>query len=361
MANDSRTDHYSPTMRDMLTGKRVFLNLVYTVAICFLIAGLETIAGISKPSPATFVMPLSFGISICVIIMLFLRLFNPRPDKTSPVVLIMMAGVICGTLVGLQIGPFILRRLFSVTVDASRWGALQPAVLILVINGTVAYFFYSGAKIRAIREAAEKERVNRLASEKEALEANLRLLQAQIEPHFLFNTLSNVLSLIDTEPAKGKSMLMDLMHYLRTTLSRTLPDATTLDQEMDNVRAYLNIQKIRLGDRLNFKINVPETLRQHPFPPMLVQPLVENAVKHGLEPKVTGGEISIAVSDKSDLIRITVADTGLGFSSLNATGLGIANVKNRLQLIYGGKGRLLLEENEPAGVLAAIEVPKNGL
>ena len=107
----------------------------------------------------------------------------------------------------------------------------------------------------------QQERIKRLSSEKEALEAKLRLLQAQIEPHFLFNTLSNVLSLIDRDPAKGKSMLTDLIHYLRTSLSRTLPDRTTLDQEIEIIRAYLNIQKIRMGERLHFTIEVPDAAR----------------------------------------------------------------------------------------------------
>jgi LytS/YehU family sensor histidine kinase len=144
-------------------------------------------------------------------------------------------------------------------------------------------------------------------------------------------------------------------------LSRTLPDTTTLDQEMNAIKGYLNIQKIRLGDRLTFFIDAPETLAQYPFPPMLLQPLVENGVKHGLEPKIEGGAIRITAREEGESLRIEVADTGLGFSTLNASGVGIANVKERIKLIYGEKGRLLLEENEPCGVRAVIEVPKGDL
>jgi sensor histidine kinase YesM len=204
----------------------------------------------------------------------------------------------------------------------------------------------------------QQERIKRLSSEKEALEANLRLLQAQIEPHFLFNTLSNVLSLIDTNPTNGKSMLVDLIHYLRTSLSRTFPDPITLDQEMDMIKAYLNIQKIRMGERLHFKIELPDGVQKYPFPPMLLQPLVENAVKHGLEPKMEGGEITIKALEKDDLMRIEVMDTGLGLSSFQKVGVGIGNVRERIKLLYGEKGRLILEENEPSGVRAIIEVPK---
>jgi sensor histidine kinase YesM len=360
------TDHFeieqsAATMRSHLTFKHVLLEFFYTIIISFLVAGFITIVGIVKSFLISFVMSLSFGISIVAVMNVLFWLFNPERDKTLPMVLVMMAGIVGGMIIGIQVGSFLLRHLFSLVVNVDRWDNLKTSVLVFAIGGTITYFFYSKGKLKMIREAVEKERINRLASEKEALESNLRLLQAQIEPHFLFNTLSNILSLIDTEPSKGKSMLMDLIHYLRTSLSRTLPDTTTLDQEIDAIKAYLNIQKIRLGDRLNFTIDIPETLRQHPFPPMLIQPLVENAIKHGLEPKVTGGEISITITEENGLIRITVADTGAGFSSLNASGVGIANVKERIHLIYGKKGRLLLEEKRPAGVRAVIEVPRNGV
>ena len=153
-------------------------------------------------------------------------------------------------------------------------------------------------------------------------------------------------------------MLVDLIHYLRTSLSRTFPDPITLDQEIDMIKAYLNIQKIRMGERLHFKIELPDAVRTHPFPPMLLQPLVENAVKHGLEPKMEGGKIMIKAVEENDFIRIEVIDTGLGFSSFEKPGVGIGNVKERIKLLYGEKGRLILEENKPNGVKTIIEVPK---
>lgn len=225
----------------------------------------------------------------------------------------------------------------------------------------VFYVFFSKDRLRVTKALIQQERITRLSSEKEALEATLRLLQAQIEPHFLFNTLSNVLSLIDTDPARGKAMLSDLIHYLRTSLSRTLPATTTLDQEMDMCRTYLNIQKVRMGERLRFEIDLPEALRQHPFPPMLIQPLVENAVKHGLEPKVEGGTILVEAAEAGGYVSITVADTGDGISAYEQGGIGIGNVRERLRLLFGDKGRLILEEHKPHGVKAIIEVPRDGL
>ena len=292
-------------------------------------------------------------------ITLLLWLF--KPEKALSLAFIVITGIAGGTLIGLHLGPFVLRHFFSVVVKGPEKSLLQAIVLCIAFGSVISYFFYTKSRLSVSREVIQQERIKRLSSEKEALEAKLRLLQAQIEPHFLFNTLSNVLSLIDRDPAKGKFMLRDLIRYLRTSLSRTLPDKTTLDQEMEIIRAYLNIQKIRMGERLRFTIELPDTARLHPFPPMLLQPLVENALKHGLEPQMEGGEIIIKVTEEGDLTRIEVTDTGLGFSSFHKTGVGIANVRERIQLLYGEKGRLLLEENKPHGVRAVIEVPKDGV
>jgi sensor histidine kinase YesM len=331
----------------------VFVSLFYTIIICAVIAVFLTIRG-PRYFINNLIMSLSFGLSICSIILLLLKLF--KPEKTVSILFIFIMGVAGGTSIGLLIGSSILQRFFSISVSADL---LRTIVSAIIMGGAVGWFFYSKARLRISNRIIQEERISRLSSEKETLEAKLRLLQAQIEPHFLFNTLSNVLSLIDTEPAKGKSMLTDLIHYLRTSLSRTLPEITTLGQEIDMIKAYLSIQKIRMDERLNFTIELPDTLRQHSFPPMLLQPLVENAIKHGLEPKIDGGSITIKVIEKDNLIRIEVIDTGIGLSTYQKNGVGIGNVKERLQLLYGEKGRLTLEENKPNGVRATIEVPKH--
>jgi sensor histidine kinase YesM len=259
------------------------------------------------------------------------------------------------------VGFSILRHVFSITLNPRGGDLLQAIALCASFSAVIGYFFYSRAQLRVNRELIQQERITRLSSEKGALEANLRLLQAQIEPHFLFNTLSNVLSLIDSDPAKSKSMLADLVRYLRTSLSRTLPAATTLEQEIDMIEAYLKIQKTRMGERLRFSIDVKDALRQQAFPPMLLQPLVENAVRHGLEPSVEGGAVTIAADEEGDMLKVTVSDTGCGFTAYEQGGVGIANVRERLRLLYGDKGRLLLEENRPHGVRATIEAPRNAL
>ena len=341
-----------------INARNVLHDLVYTIIISTVIAAFLSVMGLTTKSfLINFVMSQSFGIPICSTI-LFL-LWALKPEKISSFALMFVIGIGGGTLIGLQIGPFILRQFFSIVLNPPEKGLLQTTILAITFGGAASYFFYSRARLRASQEEVQQEKIKRLSSEKEALEANLRLLQAQVEPHFLFNTLSNILSLIDTNPANGKSMLVDLIHYLRTSLSRTFPDLITLDREIDMIRAYLNIQKIRMGERLHFQIELPEAIREHPFPPMLLQPLVENAVKHGLEPKMEGGEIMIQAAEVDNRIRIEVRDTGLGLSSFQGTGVGIGNVKERIQLLYGGKGRLQLEENKPNGVRAIVEVPKD--
>ncbi|MDX2511318.1 MAG: histidine kinase [Desulfobacterales bacterium] len=194
-------------------------------------------------------------------------------------------------------------------------------------------------------------------SEKASAEAQIKQLQAQIEPHFLFNTLSNVLSMLDSDPQKGKTMLMDLIQYLRMSLTKIREEMSTIDMEMDMIRAYLDIYKVRMGNRLCYSIDLPEYLGPVSLPPMLLQPLVENAIKHGLEPNINGGEIAIRVSENKGNIRIDVRDSGQGFVSDGRDGIGIANIKERLKSLYNNRAHLVLKDVQPHGVEATLEVP----
>jgi sensor histidine kinase YesM len=227
----------------------------------------------------------------------------------------------------------------------------------MLFGSIIIYFWHTHEKLMETKTMAQDERIRRLTSEKEAVESNLRLLQAQIEPHFLFNTLSNILSLLETDTKKGQSMLADLTHYLRTSLSKTRKDVSTLGQEMEMVRGYLKIFKVRMGDRLQYKVEMPDDLKDAPLSPMIVQPLVENAIRHGLEPKVGGGAIDIRAYQHKDRLVVAVADTGLGMQGDHEPGTGLNNIRERLKSLYGDRGRLTLRENDPTGVKAIIEVP----
>ncbi|MBN1471886.1 MAG: histidine kinase [Syntrophaceae bacterium] len=319
-----------------------------------------TIIGPFKNFLPNFIMAHSLGITVSLAILFSVLIFRPRTWK----LFLLIAGIdICfGLFIGLQISFIILRYFFDIVLSWQTQNLGPQAMLAgIMASAVILYFLTTKIRLRYRNEMIEREKIKRMAVEKESLLANLRMLQAQIEPHFLFNTLSNILSLIDTKPDKGKSMLLDLTRYLRTSLSRTLPEKTTLSQEMSMIQAYLNIQKTRMDERLNYKIDVPNNMGHYAFPPMLLQPLVENAVKHGLEPKVDGGEIVIRATDGNNLLRIEVADTGLGFSDFDKPGVGITNVQKRLDLLFGENGRLIIEENKPHGVLAIIEVPISDL
>jgi LytS/YehU family sensor histidine kinase len=243
------------------------------------------------------------------------------------------------------------------SVMDSPVGFLKLMLMGLVFGTIISYFFISRHTIASSQAAAREERIRRLTSENMATEARLRLLQAQIEPHFLFNVLSHVLSLLDTNPQAGKAMLGDLIAYLRRSFSQMRQQQSTLGQEMALIEAYLNLFKVRMGQRLDFKLEMDEKLGQVSFPPLLLQPLVENAVRHGLEPRIEGGRLMIRAENGPRGLRIEVADSGGGLSPASRPGGGLANVRERLESLYGENGRLILEENHPRGLKAIIEVP----
>ena len=183
------------------------------------------------------------------------------------------------------------------------------------------------------------------------------LLQAQIEPHFLFNTLSNVIGLIDQRPDDARKMLEHFTHYLRASLSRTREPNTTLEDEMTIVNAYLSIQKIRMGERLNYKITVDETLNATPFPPLLIQPLVENSVRHGLEPEIAGGEIGVEIYKKNNRLTIIVSDTGKGADNLQSDGIGLKNIRERLSSLFPDGASIEIRANRPKGLKTTLQIP----
>ncbi|MBU1343595.1 MAG: histidine kinase, partial [Proteobacteria bacterium] len=184
------------------------------------------------------------------------------------------------------------------------------------------------------------------------------LLQAQIEPHFLFNTLANVISLFDIDVEKARQMLIDINEYLRISLQRTRQEMITLSQELDLVRQYLEIFKIRMGKRLSYEIIDRTDMLDLAFPPLIIQPLVENSIKYGIEPKVEGGTIIIDCWTQENSLNIVITDTGIGLDKdANLAGIGINNVSLRLEAIYGNRASLTLKQHHPTGIKAMIRVP----
>jgi hypothetical protein len=196
--------------------------------------------------------------------------------------------------------------------------------------------------------------------ERQALQAQLRLLQAEIEPHMLFNTLANLQGLIAIDPARASRMLDQLIQYLRATLSVSRDETTTLEQEFAALEAYLGLMAVRMGTRLAYRCRLPEELRPARLPTMLLQPLVENAIVHGLEPKVEGGTITIEAARRGELLEMTVRDTGLGLDGAGSSpggGVGLATTRERLQVLYGTRAGVELSPAPPHGTLARLTLP----
>jgi len=210
----------------------------------------------------------------------------------------------------------------------------------------------------AERRRSEKTEAAQTATEKELTVAKLSLLHAQVEPHFLYNTLASAQLLTRSDPQRADEMLGHLIQYLRHSLPRTDDELSALGAELERALAYLEILKVRMGPRLSVQVDVPENLRGTPLPPMMLQTLVENAIKHGLEPRTGGGTVWIRARRSDDVVSVTVADDGEGFNTkTSGTGIGLKNVRERLRLVYGAEAALAVVANFPAGVAATITVP----
>lgn len=197
-------------------------------------------------------------------------------------------------------------------------------------------------------------RSREIAARMQATEAQLRLLQAQIEPHFLFNTLATVLSLVEAEPARAKAMLESFIDYLRSSLQQQRRTEATLDEELALAEAYLQLMRARMGERLHHEVHATPQARQFRLPPLLLQPLVENAIRHGLEPQVAGGTVRIEADVADGSLRLRVIDDGRGLDAPRragprGAGVALANIRERLAARHGSAARLTLGPRPEGG------------
>jgi len=206
----------------------------------------------------------------------------------------------------------------------------------------------------------EAAQARETATEKELTVAKLSLLHAQVEPHFLYNTLASAQLLTRADPAKADQMIGHLIVYLRRSVPRAEDAMSTLGEELERAQAYLEILRIRMGERLAVKVEVPEALRAAPMPAMMLQTLVENAIKHGLEPVPGGGTIWVIARESGGKVAVTVADDGRGFSDEGGgTGIGLRNIRERLKLAYRDAASFSIVANFPRGVAATITLPSH--
>ena len=231
--------------------------------------------------------------------------------------------------------------------------SLRTSLLITALAGIAgSYYFYARSKsaylIRKMGEAHQH-----------AAEARLKLLQSQLEPHMLFNTLANLRALIGTDPERATAMLDRLNNYLRATLSGSLASTHSLQAEFDRLRDYLELMAVRMGPRLHYTLDLPPGLATRQVPPLLLQPLVENSIKHGLEPKVEGGSVRVSARREGSALILEVIDTGVGLATEpeSAKGFGLTQVRERLKTTYGSQAAISLLANSAGGTSASITFP----
>lgn len=235
--------------------------------------------------------------------------------------------------------------------------------LFLLTCIAITWFFWSRGKMEYLTAQAEAEKARAAAIEKQAIQAQLQMLQAQIEPHMLFNTLANLQGLITVDAQRAQHMLDQLIQYLRATLASSRSEKTTLAHEFSLMEAYLSLMQVRMGARLNYRLHLPEELRAQEVPPMLMQPLVENAIKHGVEPKLGGGHVEVTAVRDGGMLCLRIADTGLGLdpaakpADVHSTHVGLANIRDRLRALYGERASFELLPNAPEGAVAEIRIP----
>jgi hypothetical protein len=250
-------------------------------------------------------------------------------------------------------------------ITRTSLGEILPELAFLWIIGSVIIKVTYKGQLKAEAQAAQATEVAESEQlKRQVVEARMAAMQAQVEPHFLFNTLASIDHLIETDPPRASQMQKNLIALLRASMP-TMREASSngaprdLAREMAVIRPYLEILKVRMEERLAARIEVPDGLLSAEFPPMMIQSLVENAIKHGLEPKPEGGELLIKAEIVHGKLNIVVADTGLGFgrAATAGTGVGLANIRERLQLLYGPQASVTVTENRPSGTVVTIAVP----
>ncbi len=241
-----------------------------------------------------------------------------------------------------------------------RLGQYLPQLaLLLIVISMVIKIVYAGRVKAEVQAAAARETADAESLKRQVVEARMAAMQAQVEPHFLFNTLASIDHLIEVDPSRASRMQKNLISLLRASMPALREAGTDLGRELAVVRPYLEILKVRMEDRLQTEVNISEGLHSADFPPMMLQSLVENAIKHGLEPKPEGGKLTLDAEVVHGNLVVTVADSGVGFgrAATAGTGIGLANIRERLKLIYGDQAELRVAENPPSGTRVTIVVP----
>lgn len=289
---------------------------------------------------------------------------HTKPHRLSFLLLCVIAAPV-GYYMGLSAGLFLYGEKIPDFMSLFGTGNRSIVIMSAFISLISGLFFWNQAKMAELQAEQEKEKARTAAIERQALQAQLQLLQAQIEPHMLFNTLANLQGLIAIDPTRAQHMLEQLIHYLRASLNSSRVETTTLKHEFELMQSYLELLAIRMGKRLHYQCDLPTELEQQAIAPMLIQPLVENAIKHGVEPKMEGGSVQVNVEKIDSTLHIKIVDTGLGLTENHIqtsqhqqhSGVGNPNIRERLLALYGNQASLHLTPNHPEGCIAHLQIP----
>ena len=345
-------------LRDMLR------HGLITAVFCCLIAGALTL---SEHGNGNWADHLVYSLAIGMLSWLFIDisrlLVTGHRDIRWPLggwgYLLVAVGVTFGFVGGNFIGD---AWIGAPMLDFAGQKLATGVVITIAATIGMCYFFYSLGKSKHLQVQID-------LAQRAATEARLKLLETQLEPHMLFNTLANLRVLITLDPPRAVAMLDRLNSYLRMTLSGSRALSHPLSAEFDRLGDYLELMSVRMGERLRYTLELPDALRDVPVPPLLLQPLVENAIRHGLEPKVEGGLVAVRARREADRLVIEVSDTGVGVGvGLDAApssaggGFGVEQVRERLATVYGDRARMrLAPSQEPeGGTCATLSFPLPG-
>ena len=331
-------------------GKFLLLVLLVSSMIAVLLTLMES--GYAA-LPSELLVSNTIGLCIWLTAEAIQRVGRGRLGVVPGVIIAIPFGIVVGSKLATLFGASDLIGIWTHD-PVSSWKSISISLLFAV--GASAYIIQHTVTNNYRLELESERRRSAEASRSQAV-AELALLQAQIEPHFLFNTLAHVQSAMEQEPAVGKAMLEHLIRYLRGALQRSRQSNCTLVEEQELVEPLLAIAAIRLGARLRYHVVIPDALRDAKMPPLLLQPLVENAIKHGIEPAVSGGEIRVEGKLDDGALILRVSDTGVGLSETAPEGVGLSNVRARVGSLYGSKGRLTLQRNPIGGTIAELRLP----
>ncbi len=334
-------------------------HLLQVMAFCLAIATIQYAFMPDRPYAPPVVYSLCIGLFCWAIIDLGRDLFPSAQDTGWPTgwagLALVVGGIVVGYLVGTRLADQFCRVFgwYASAPPVDPGVELRSSILITALSGIAAsYWFYSRSKSAYLERKMGEAR--HLADE-----ARLKLLESQLEPHMLFNTLANLRALIGADPPRAVGMLDHMIAYLRATLDASRSATHSLQSEFDRLRDYLELMAIRMGPRLAYSLELPPELAQHPVPALLLQPLVENSIQHGLEPNVEGGRVTVSARRDHGLLVLEVTDTGVGAEpdAPAGNGFGLSQVRERLATLYGPAASIAFRTAAGQGARVILKLP----